>query len=189
MRIVIGSLLLLLSACSLEKKVEENALYYNVQGMLQEVESNLQQKEVQLLKEVTFRNNESDTLLLLDSVALKEEFDVFREADINRPVLRGRYTVDSLQEGQRLKVRYVAEAPEDMNIDTLEVWLNQEGEPLQMRAYFSDKNPLYQSERELQLSFQPVNGSPLPQSYQISGKQHMIFQDTVSYQVVARFRY
>lgn len=190
MRLFLSSLLLLLlSACSLEEKVEEEALYYDLQAILQDVQAKLQNQEVQLRKEVYFRENASDTVLLLDSAALKQELDVFREADINRPVLRGRYQVDSLQEGELLKVLYVAEAPEDMEIDTLEVWLSEAKQPVQIKAFFSDKNPLYQSERELKLWFLEKEGPPVPKAYQISGRQHMIFQDTVRYQVAARFQY
>lgn len=164
--------------------------YYDVQGLLAANEEALRQMDVSLQKEASFAGEVEESSIRLDSAALAEELDVFREVDINKPVLRGRYHVTTSQEDGRELVTYEADDKESLNINFLKIYRNAEsGVVERMEALFSSRNVLYNSTRLLSLQYGEVNGQVLPQYYTVEGVQKMIFSEREEYSIRAEFIY
>lgn len=164
--------------------------YYDVQGLLAANEEALRQMNVSLHKEAKFSGELEESRIRLDSAALAEELEVFREVDINKPVLSGRYHITTTQEDGRELVTYEADDKESLNINFLKVYRNAEnGVVERMEALFSNRNVLYNSTRLLSLQYGKVNGQVLPQYYTVEGVQKMIFSEEEEYSIKAEFIY
>lgn len=164
--------------------------YYDVQGLLAANEEALRQMNVSLHKEAKFSGELEESRIRLDSAALAEELEVFREVDINKPVLSGRYHITTTQEDGRELVTYEADDKESLNINFLKVYRNAEnGVVERMEALFSNRNVLYNSTRLLSLQYGKVNGQVLPQYYTVEGVQKMIFSEEEEYSIRAEFIY
>lgn len=164
--------------------------YYDVQGLLAANEEALRQMDVRLQKRASFAGEVEESAIGLDSAALAEELDVFREVDINKPVLSGRYhTTTSLVDGREL-ITYEADDKEALNVNYLKIYRNAEnGVVERMEALFSNKNMLYNSTRMLSLQYREVNGRMLPHYYTVEGVQKMIFSEQEEYEIKAEFIY
>lgn len=188
------SIWVLMISCTEREKQQENILaideYYDVQALLTANEETLRQMDVSLRKEAVFAGEAEETLISLDSAALAGELEVFRELDINKPVLSGRYQLEeTLVNGQRL-ISYEADDKEVLNINFLKIYKNAEtGEVERLEALYSNKNMLYNSTRLLSLQYEQVNDKMLPRYYTVEGVQKMIFNPQEKYRIEAEFIY
>lgn len=185
---------ILTGSCSEGERQQEAVVsideYYDVQGLLAANEEALRQMNVSLHKEASFAGEVEEARIRLDSVALAEELEVFREVDINKPVLSGRYHITTSQEDGRELVTYEADDKESLNINFLKVYRNAEnGVVERMEALFSNRNILYNSTRLLSLQYGKVDGQVLPQYYTVEGVQKMIFSEEKEYSIRAEFIY
>lgn len=184
----------LVTSCSEREKQQEAIVsmneYYDVQGLLAENEEALRQMRVSLHKEASFAGEVEESRIELDSVNLTEELGVFREVDINKPVLSGRYQVATSQVEGRELVTYEADDKEALNINFLKIYRNPDNGTIErMEALFSNRNILYKSTRLLSLHYEEVNGQMLPDYYTVDGVQKMIFSDEEAYRIRAEFIY
>jgi hypothetical protein len=164
--------------------------YYDVQTLLAANEETLRQMNVSLHKEASFAGEVEETQIRLDSAALVEELEVFRELDINKPVFSGRYKeTRELVNGQRL-ISYEADDKEALNINFLKVYKEAaSGKVQRIEALYSNRNILYNSTRQLSLQYGQVNGQMLPRYYTVEGVQNMIFTEPEEYRIKAEFMY
>ncbi len=190
----IGLCVFLLAACAPEGS-EVDAVssineYYDVQGLLKGNEAQLRKMEVVLRKKATFAGEVEEATVSLDSAALAEELEVFREVDINRPVLSGRYLTErEIIDGQEV-ITYQADEPEELNVNFLKIYTDSEtGEVERMEALFSSRNILYNSTRLLRMEYGKINGRQLPVYYEVKGSQKMIFSSKEDYIIKADFVY
>jgi hypothetical protein len=58
-----------------------------------------------------------------------------------------------------------------------------------LEALIKDVNPLYNSERLIQMSFDQIDGTSILSSYFIQGGQRMKLRDTVEFDLTAKVRY
>lgn len=185
---------MLLATCSPEgseiEAVSSIDSYFDVQGLLQENEDRLREMNVVLHKKATFSGAVEEETISLDSAALAEELDIFREVDINKPVLSDRYLTETeVKKGQQVTT-YLADDKEELNINYLKVYKDLESDQVErIEALFSSRNILYNSTRLLSLQYGPVNGQQLPVYYQVEGSQKMIFNDKEDYIIKAEFDY
>lgn len=192
--LVLLSIWVLMISCAEREKQQEAILsideYYDVQALLAANEEALRQMKVSLRKEAVFAGEVEKTLITLDSAGLADELEVFRELDINKPVLSGRYQVEeTLLDGQRL-ISYEADDKEALKINFLKVYENAEnGVVERIEALFSNQNILYNSTRLLSLQYEQVNGKTLPRYYSVEGVQKMIFNPQEKYRIEAEFIY
>lgn len=194
-RMLTLALLAILTACAPEEERENEVdridEYFDVQGLLEQTEARLRQRGVILEKKGEFSGEVEASTILLDSAALAEELDVFREVDINKPVLSGRYLErKEMEEGMEVTI-YEADDKEELNIHYLKIYRQPENEAIvRIEALFSSRNVLYNSTRMLRLNYGLVDGAgPLPLSYYVEGLQKMIFNDKESYTIKAEFHY
>lgn len=185
----------LLVSCYEERDQEEAGIssiedYFDVKGLLAEKREQLIPMEVLLEKKASFAGEVEKTTIRLDSLALKEEFDVFREVDINKPVLVGRYFEKNEVEDGKEVILYEADDKESLNVNYLKIVKDTSSDRIeQIEALFSNRNVLYNSTRLVTLYFDQVKEQVLPQRYTIKGSQKMIFSDKENYSIEANFIY
>ena len=134
---------------------------------------------------------ESQTLRK-DSADWAETLKLYAEADLNKPVLRGQYTVtdSSLQDSDlRLKI-YQAKSGAEAEIPYMKVFYQDSlSEVRRVETYFLEENLLYSTQRNMSLEFDKKDGGVLLSAYSTTGKQKMIFRDSILYQNVASLQY
>ena len=193
-RVWMGMLIMLFAACRPEGSevdaVSSTGEYFDVQGLINRNAAQLMEMNVLLYKKATFAGNVEQTTIKLDSVALADELDVFREVDINKPVLSGRYlTEKEIVDGQEVII-YRADDKEELNVNYLRIFKDSEsGEVERIEALFSSRNVLYNSTRLLSMQYGEVNGMNLPVYYTVEGSQKMIFNEKENYMIKADFDY
>lgn len=173
-----------------EREVTEISKYFDVEGLLAANAEELLERKVKLLKVASFDGEVEKTAVLLDSAAIIRELDVFREADINKPEFADSYRKEITEEGRLQVISYIAEDKEELNVNYLKIYLNEETEEVErLEALFSNKNILYNSTRLMKVEFGWVGEAPRPLSYTIEGVQKMIFSEPAEYAIKAGFEY
>src|SRR5690606_5180019 len=142
--ILIGLWTLVVSCGEREKRQEAIVSmdeYYDVQGLLAANEEALRKMNVSLHKAASFAGEVEESSIFLDSVGLTEELGVFREVDINKPVLSGRYQMATSQQDGRELITYEADDKESLSINFLKIYRNpQNGVVERLEALFSNRN-------------------------------------------------
>lgn len=188
------ALLAMLAACApegeRENEVDRIDEYFDVQGLLEQTEAQLRRKAATLEKKAEFSGEVETSTILLDSAALAEELDVFREVDINKPVFSGRYLErKEMEEGLEVTI-YEADDKEELSINYLKIYRQPDTETIErIEALFSSQNILYNSTRSLSLDYGQIGNERLPLSYYVEGVQKMIFNDKEGYTIKADFQY
>ncbi|EMR04705.1 hypothetical protein [Cesiribacter andamanensis] len=177
------------TACSrAEREADPKARiteYYDVSGLLRRQMRELAKTDAQLIKDVSYIDQDERDTLHLVGPQIRQELRMFTEMDINRAVLSGRYSISTSQEGGYEVTRYQADEPEELQVNYLEVY-RQGDEVRRLEALFSDRNLLYNSTRTLTMT---LTEEELPLSYSIVGIQKMIFRDSVAYSIQGQFVY
>jgi hypothetical protein len=111
-----------------------------------------------------------------------KELQIFQQADINKPALRGTYAIDSLTTPEGLTKRIYRRLPgqefpvEQLTVVTL-------GPAVQsLKATLAQDNPLVYSQKKLELQCQ--SGHLV--AYRIDGVQKLILFDTVRYSAAGK---
>ncbi len=75
------------------------------------------------------------------------------------------------------------------DVDFLEVELDPNRQLRRMRATTQQDNPLFYTQRHLQLTTTPTPDQPRIKSYRIAGVQKLVLSDSVRYSLEAEVRY
>ncbi len=120
----------------------------------------------------------------LSRVNWERELQFFYDADLNKPALRGRYTETSapLPDGG-VRRTFTRQPDENTPIRELIVDLGPENSVRQLRATQDDRNALFHSERYLTLTLDPAPDRNRLLSYEVRGRQKLIFFDPTTYEV------
>ncbi len=118
------------------------------------------------LEKYAYLNGKEETKTLqLDAARWQVEFTAFKEADIDRPALRGKYLVDTLymDTDSLTKVSYIAQDP-DLRTQYLHLYFKPNATtPSYIEAHLATSNVFYQSQQDI--AFAPG------EFYSISGYQ------------------
>jgi hypothetical protein len=109
---------------------------------------------VSIDKYVYLNGKEEQKILKLDAAHWQAEFTAFREADIDKPALRGKYLVDTLfvQTDSLTRISYSTEDP-GLRTRYLHLYYKPgAAEPSYVEARLETKNVFYESIQELQYS-------------------------------------
>lgn len=188
-------LLLLLGACNGSDNAEVRANpanrkpgYFDVKGFLDSQIAQLNRRQPALEKRVRLRDGAEETTRVTKTDWSKE-LQIFYQADINKPALRGAYAVaesaphgNAAGQGQRAYVRKPGvEAPvEQLTINTMAGAPKDQVEDL--TAVIKQDNPLFYAEKKLRLRSR--NG--MVAEYEVQGVQKLVMFDTVRYSVRTR---
>ncbi|MBX2842488.1 MAG: hypothetical protein KTR26_12010 [Flammeovirgaceae bacterium] len=182
-------LLFFVAACRSERKSESGEkVYFDLAGFIDQQVAYLQENPVNATKKVDI-NGEYEEANIIDNkieksgelVNWEKELALFKEADINKPVLRNSYEVVEKLEG--LATIYMAKE-EDLPVHRLFVFRENGDEVTQITiAYLEEKN-LFLNNRELKMKFE---GEKL-KKITINGFQKLPTIDSLSYYIQIDFR-
>lgn len=135
----------------------------------------------------TMKIGDSSEQISTSSVDWKKELDLFLQADLNKPALKGSY--DSFRPDS-VTFEYKLKPNEDLPVEYLKIVLDSiSNEPAHLEARILTKNKLYESRKNLQLECGREDGTWILKSYQISGYQELLFTDRKIFQITAILSY
>jgi hypothetical protein len=155
--------------------------YFDVAGFLGQEAARLNQQKPAVEKQVKLRNGVLETTRV-PQVDWAKELQIFQQADINKPALRGTYTIDSLTTPEGLTKRVYRRQPgQEYPVEQLSVLT--EGNQLRLlTATLAQDNPLVYSQKKLELQCQ--NGHLT--AYRVDGIQKLILFDSVRYSAAGK---
>lgn len=158
------------------------ALYFDVQGFLDRQIQLLNQEEPEVRKTVRDQQGGAETEIVRN-INWERELELFREVDLNRPALRDYFTITRHTDPAtgHITERYERVPGAYTNIQYLVVELDADRQLRQMEAATKQDNPLFYTQRQLQLSTGAVQGQPRLSQYRITGTQKLILTDSVHY--------
>lgn len=127
-----------------------------------------------------------------DSSAWRAALKLFSDADINQPVLQGSYIVkDSFDNQKGLKLKfYEAKKSANTNIPYLGVYYQDSiANVKRIETIFQENNMLYSTQRKMSVTFDNFDGELRIMQYKATGKQKMLFKDSVFYDMQAKIEY
>ncbi|MCC3160748.1 hypothetical protein LJ737_26160 [Hymenobacter sp. 15J16-1T3B] len=164
-----------------ERPARRPAGYFDTQGLLDAQVKQLQDQHPGLEKRVVLRGGapETETLAQPDWA---HELQLFYQADINKPALRGAYQVQTT-DSAGLTRRTFRRLPE-VDHPVTEMTVLQAGPTVrELRATVDQQNPLFFSGKQLRLRF---GEDGTLSSYQVLGQQKLVGFDTTRYTANAR---
>ncbi|KAA9333080.1 hypothetical protein F0P96_08845 [Hymenobacter busanensis] len=169
-----------LTACSgdgaSDRPARRPAGYFDVPALLDAQVKQLQAQHPRLKKQVALRNGQTETAQLAD-VNWSNELQLFYQADINKPALRGAYQVQTA-DSAGLTRRTFRRQPE-VDHPVIEMTVLQAGNTVrELRASLSQNNPLFFSGKRLRLRF-GADGQLT--DYQVRGSQKLVVFDSTRY--------
>jgi hypothetical protein len=182
-------LLLLMAACGEQKqpatassnKPVRSLRYFDVNGFLAQEASRLNQQRPAVEKQVQLRNGGLETTRV-PHVDWTKELQIFQQADINKPALRGTYTIDSLTTPEGLTKRtYRRKSGQEYPVEQLAV-ITQGATLHSLTATLAQDNPLVYTQKKLEL--QCRNGRLA--TYRVDGIQKLILFDSVRYSAAGK---
>ncbi|MBT2558621.1 hypothetical protein J7E24_12560 [Hymenobacter sp. ISL-91] len=179
------ALLLMTTACGTatdapvpNEALRQHTSYFNLLGFLHEQSTELNRRKPTVEKQVLLRDGSQETERPTP-IDWAKELQIFQQADIDKPALRGLYLVDSVATPDGLLRRTYRRRPGvEQPVRQLSV-VSRGGQVQQVRATVSQDNPLVYSAKTLELD------SPDGQlrSYRVQGVQKLILFDSVRYAV------
>ncbi len=172
--------LVLLSAC--QTPTEENQappVYYDVKGFVQNQIQLLNQQKPRVEKTMVVGNDEEKRST--KEVDWRKEFELFVQADINKPAYRQSYAI---ARPDSLTYEYTILTKEDLPVRYLKVVLDKpNGQPTLIEAKILAENKLYESEKNLLMHCAQKSGDWRVTSYQIKGFQELVISDRKPFDV------
>jgi hypothetical protein len=178
-----------LSACNRTSQQYDKA-YFDFDSLINAQVAELLRAQSIINKKSMINGKEDDSSLVLDSLELANELDVFRQLDvINKPLYRTIYQIeDGVKDTKsNLLIRsYTAKSPSPVPFVKF-YYQSSPRELKKIESFFHEENSLYDTRRNLLLEFDDSSGSLLLSGYQLSGTQKMILNDTVNFSVNVSF--
>lgn len=157
---IILLLLFFVVGCRSERKAETaEKVYFDLAGFVDQQVAYLQENPVNALKKVDM-NGEHEEVNIINNkieksgelVNWEKELALFKEADINKPVLRNSYEVIEKLEG--LATIYMAKE-EDLPVHSLSVFReNQDEEVTEISISYLEEKDLFLNTRELRMELE-----------------------------------
>ena len=185
-----AGLLLLLAGCNAPESTTPSGVspaagrttaYFPLKAYLDAQAARLNQQHPAVTKQVRLRGEAPETTRV-PRVDWNRELQIFYQADLNKPALRGAYAVDSgTTAGGARQYTYTRKAGFGNPVTVLRV--EQDGTGVRaVSATLAQTNPLFSSQKKMELRAQ--HGTIT--SYQVKGVQKLILFDTVRYATAAR---
>jgi hypothetical protein len=154
--------------------------YFDVKGFLDKQVADLNRRQPVVEKQVRLRDGKTETTRVTKTDWAKE-LQIFYQADINKPALRGAYEVKAVNQSAVTGQLYQRKAGVDATVRELLV-TRATKYPEAMSATIIQDNPLFYSEKKLSLRADARG----VESYSVEGIQKLVLFDTVRYTVRTR---
>lgn len=168
----------------------EELPYYDLAGLIDQQIRLLDSIRPDVVKVAFYEGKEETNRLKPDSSQWANLLELFKNADINKPVLRGQYIEKSGQKdsNSNLNVRmYEPENPENVNVQYLKVYYVDELDDVRkIEVRIKEDNVLFKGVRDLRMELiEDGEGNLLLSSYSIKGIQKMVMIDSVTFKIEA----
>ncbi|WP_048825418.1 hypothetical protein [Hymenobacter sp. DG25B] len=178
-----GAVSLLLAACNPDAGAPKPVIrsrYFNLKGFLDAQADLLNQQRPAVEKRVQLRNGQLETTRV-PQVDWTKELQIFYQADITKPALRGAYTIDSVVADGLLRRTYSRREGIENPVRTLTV-VTEGPQVREVQAVITQDNPLFYSEKQFTLHAQQNKLA----DYQVRGVQKLVLFDTLRYSASSR---
>jgi hypothetical protein len=179
-----GAVSLLLAACAPDTGAPKPIIrsrYFNLKGFLDAQAALLNKQRPAVEKRVQLRNGQLETTRV-PQVDWTKELQIFYQADITKPALRGAYTIDSVVTADGLLRRtYSRREGIENPVRTLTV-VTEGPQVREVQAVITQDNPLFYSEKQFTLHAQQNKLA----DYQVRGVQKLVLFDTLRYSASSR---
>lgn len=180
-------------ACTPQSPVEElgKKPYFDVPSLVQQQMQWLDSLDPPVTLRASISGETQTQTVRKDSAAWSEAFDLFRQADINQPVLQGEYEETDSASQDSLRVRtYRAKQARTAEIPYLRVFYRDSlANVYRIETMFQEDNVLYSTSRKMWMAFAPRQGKPRITAFATEGKQKMILRDSVTYSAYGELQY
>ncbi|MGB3779692.1 MAG: hypothetical protein WA960_15125 [Tunicatimonas sp.] len=185
--------LLCLIACTPQSPVSElgKKPYFDVPSLVQQQLQWLDSLNPPVTLRASISGETQTQTLRKDSTAWAETFDLFRQADINQPVLQGAYEETDSVTQDSLRVRtYRAKRASTAEIPYLRVFYRDSlANVYRIETMFQEDNVLYSTSRKMWMTFAQRQGRPRIIAFETQGKQKMMLRDSVTYSARGELQY
>ena len=169
----IGILLFVLASCQVEENKVRIPLYFDVNGLVEKQMAFLQAKKAAVKKDITI--NSAQEAARFAKVDWTKELSVFKEVDINAPILRDMYSMEKKENEDGHSLIYTPREVKKKGVARLEVVMDGDGKVKAIYSKIISENLLYSSTRQLWMNFSQAT----LHSYKIRNVQDVIFKDPV----------
>jgi hypothetical protein len=148
----------------------------------------LYQEQPQATKDIIFGDHvETIVQSDLDSVQWQKELKIFREHDINKPVLIDAYQIhQGVTDQGNKRVSYSLIDTTQLGILNMTVLYDSNNSVSSLNSTFREQNLLYGNFREVNLT---TGGLGKLDRYSVRGYHKLMFNDTVYYQLEVKLNY
>lgn len=134
-----------LFSCETDKR--NTAAYFDTKSFFEKAALKLSIQQKALKKELVF--GDSSVTQQFDRVDWKKELQPFAEIDLQKNGYKGRFKVDTIQNGNQRTITYTSEDPKT-DLKELMITLKHSDHSLQyLKARFGTTNTLYEASKEL----------------------------------------
>lgn len=180
-----GLALLAVAACIPQSPVDElgQQPYFDVPTLVNQQLQWLDSLNPPVALQASISGQTQTQTIQKDSTAWAEAFDLFRQADINQPVLQGSYEETDRATQDSLRVRtYRSKRARRAEIPYLRVFYQDSlANVYRIETMFQEDNVLYSTSRKMWMTFDLRQGKPRVTAFETQGKQKMILRDSVTY--------
>lgn len=188
-----GLALLAIAACTPQSPVDDlgKKPYFDVPSLVQQQLQWLDSLNPPVTLRASISGKTQTQTVRKDSAAWSEAFDLFRQANINQPVLQGEYEETDSASQDSLRVRtYRAKQARTAEIPYLRVFYRDSlANVYRIETMFQEDNVLYSTSRRMWMTFAPRQGKPRITAFETEGKQKMMLRDSVTYFARGEVRY
>lgn len=191
MRWMLLALTLISWSCQEVTNVAVTSEYYPLDSLISAQQEVLSKSQITLEKKAFIDTDSSTALFQPDSLQWRNELDIFKKADITNPSLRGLYssTISDDPNSNLTILTFNADQP-NAEVKFIKLYYLDKIEELRkVEAMWEEKNPLNSSQKKITLLFEDIRDQVLLKSYEITGAQKMIMQDTVRFDVIGKIKY
>ena len=165
--------------------------FYDINGLIEEQIRLLDSVGPYIIKKAIIGGNEEITQITPeDSTAWSKEMNIFKAADINKPLLRDSYQIEDVSVGNMSTTSYKSKNRGKTIVEELSIQFVQNTQkPIKIHASLDSRNLLFNSVKTLEMHFQNINGKQMIRQYKSDGWQKMISKDSTYYSIVAEVVY
>lgn len=164
----------ILSACGSENKEILNPLYFDIHGVITRQINLLDSLKPGLNKSLTFDGATEEKAS--PKVNWQQELEIFKEADINSPVLRETYQVKEEKGKRTTTIHYLPIEDKNKGVIKLSITYDENKKLKSIYCKIISNNWLYSFERDLELFFSNEKNLELLQGFSIKNSQEILFK-------------
>lgn len=166
-------------------KPQETSAYFSIDSLLNSQTVILLEGQQKLQKLAIVNGDSATSILAPDSLEWANEFQLFRDLNVNEPALIGRYKISEREDlNSNLKVMSYQALEDELEIKSFDIYyLKNISDVKIITAQSKSKNSIFESEKNIRLEFDKENEDLQLKSYTSKGFQKMILQDSVVYEV------